>query len=103
MIQSLLQCLLGHPCPEKPEPDGEPGEDAVSPFHFYQTFSLKDGHLLVQELEKYELPFEFDLNDGIGDVDARFGSGGDKATLSLYIEDVNRDILDDLVKLHFHH
>ena len=57
----------------------------------------------MQELEKYELPFEFELNDGIGDVDARFGSGGDKATLSLYIEDVNRDILDDLVKLHFHH
>mgnify|MGYP005853561925 CR=1 FL=1 len=89
MIQSLLQRLLGHPAPEKSEPD----EDVVSPFHFYQTFSLKDGHLLVQELEKYELPFEVELNDGIDDVNARFGSGGDKATLSLYIEDANRDVL----------
>lgn len=99
MIQSLLQRLLGHPAPEKSYPDAE----VVSPFHFYQTFSLKDGHLLVQELEKYELPFEVELNDGIDAVNARFGSGGDKASLSLYIEDVNRDILDDLVKLHFHH
>ena len=103
MIGSLLQRLLRHPSPEKSEPDEEPGGDAVSTFHFYQNFSLKDGHLLVQELEKYELPFEIELNDGIEDINARFGSGGDKATLSLYIEDVNRDILDDLVKLHFHH
>ena len=95
--------MLGQPIPEKSGPDKEPDEDVVSPFRFYQTFSLKDGHLLVQELEKYELPFEVELNDGIDDVNARFGSGGDKATLSLYIEDVNRDILDDLVKLHFHH
>ena len=102
MIQSLLQRLLGFPAPEKSEPDDELDEDVVSPFHFYQTFSLKDGHLLVQELEKYELPFEVELNDGIDDVNARFGSGGDKATLSLYVEDVNREILDDLVKLHFH-
>jgi len=42
MTQSLLQRLLGHPAPEKSEPD----EDVVSPFHFYQTFSLKDGHCL---------------------------------------------------------
>ncbi len=71
-------------------------------FKYYNTFNLKDGHLLASELEKLELPFEVELDDGIEPGVDRFGHGGNNASMTLYIEDSYRDILDDLVRLHFH-
>lgn len=102
---AFLQRLLGGSASSHDHPplaqDAEETEDD-SPFKYYNTFSLKDGHLLAQELEKYEIPFEVEFDDGISSTEARFGSGGSKATMTLYIEDLNREILDDLIKLHFH-
>ncbi len=71
-------------------------------FQYYNTFNLKDGHLLASELEKLELPFEVTLDDGIEAEVTQFGNGGNNASMTLYIEEDYRDILDDLVRLHFH-
>jgi hypothetical protein len=71
-------------------------------FQYYNTFNLKDGHLLASELEKLELPFEVEFDDGIEPGVNRFGNGGNNAGMTLYIEETYRDILDDLVRLHFH-
>ena len=85
--------------PEDGLPDTGTGEDR---FKYYNSFNLKDGHLLAGELEKLELPFEIEFHDGIEPGVNRFGNGGNNAGVTLYIEDQNRDILDDLVRLHFH-
>lgn len=71
-------------------------------FQYYNTFNLKDGHLLAFELEKLELPFELSFDDGIDPEVTRYGNGGNNASMTLYIEETYRDILDDLVRLHFH-
>ncbi len=83
---------------------GKHGGDDVSPdgFRRYNAFELRDGKILVDELEELGIPFEIELDDGIQDVDFRFGSAGQMARMTIYIRDADRDILDDLVKLHFH-
>jgi hypothetical protein len=43
---------------------------------------------------------EFD--DGIDPTATRFGNGGNNASMTIYIEETYRYILDDFVKLHFH-
>lgn len=88
--------LLPVPPPEEASSSGD------SRFHFYNTFNLRDGRLLVEELEKLGLPFEIELNDGVQDVNVQFGSAGQMARMTIYIEPENADILDDLVRLHFH-
>ncbi|MFW5882966.1 MAG: hypothetical protein ACOCVG_01210 [Verrucomicrobiota bacterium] len=88
-----------HPRFNQP-PQPEEAESEALPF--YNTFALKDGHVLAEELRRYEIPFEVEFDDGISRVNPHFGSGGHEATMSLYIADQHRPILDDLVKLHFH-
>ncbi len=112
-FKSLLAALFGGkveevdvtpPGAEAPTPEEEGGDDNVSPdgFRRYNSFELRDGKILVDELEQLGIPFEIELDDGIRDVDFRFGSAGQMARMTLYIRDADRDILDDLVKLHFH-
>ncbi|MCC5806478.1 MAG: hypothetical protein JJU00_09145 [Opitutales bacterium] len=112
-FKSVLAALFGGkiekidvspPDTDVPEP-AAPGEgDELSPdgFRRYNSFELRDGKILVDELEQLGIPFEIELDDGIRDVDFRFGSAGQMARMTLYIRDADRDILDDLVKLHFH-
>lgn len=85
--------------PESGRTDIHAGEER---FQYYNTFNLKDGHLLASELEKLEIDFEVEFDDGIEPEVTRFGNHGNNASRTLYIEADYRDILDDLVRLHFH-
>lgn|GEM_PF-3500838 len=106
LITSILGFLFGTGLREakfaRPEAGRTDGQESEEVFQYYNTFNLKDGHLLASELEKLELLFEVEFNDGIEAEVTRFGNGGNNASMSLYIEEEYRDILDDLVRLHFH-
>ena len=107
MLKWIIAALFGGGAPQEEyrvKPPPGPGERERDPdgFRIYDTFPLRDGHLLASELERLGIPFEVDLDDGIDDVDWRFGSNGDKATLSIFLAEQDFEILDDLVKLHFH-
>ncbi|MEM0966730.1 MAG: hypothetical protein AAGJ81_11330 [Verrucomicrobiota bacterium] len=105
MFRDLIAALFGKP-PGKSlqdalrQPDGI--EEDEGPFQFYSTFSIRDGHTLASELKALQVPFEVELDDGIESVDVRYGSAGDQATMTIFIEEENRDILDELVAAHFH-
>lgn len=102
--KALAAFFVGAKLPEditvQPPTDEQTG--GTGPFERYADFTLRDGDILVRELEKLNLPFEVELDGGISRVDERFGSYGHEAKMVLYIEWRNREILDDLVKLHFH-
>ena len=106
LITTLLGLIFGSagsaPKFARPEAGRTDGPATEDRFQYYNTFNLKDGHLLVSELEKLDLPFEIEFDDGIEPTATRYGNGGNNAGMRLYIEAENRDILDDLVRLHFH-
>lgn len=85
-----------------PEAGRTDGQESDERFQFYNTFNLKDGHLLASELEKHEIPFQVEFDDGIEPEVTRYGNSGNNASMTIYIEDNYRDILDDFVKLYFH-
>jgi len=104
ILKKLLIALFGNPNALEDSFDvSTPDVDEDEAFQYYNTFNLNDGHLLASELKKLEIDFRVEINDGISSVDERFGSAGARATMCLYIEEEYRDILDDLVRLHFHH
>jgi hypothetical protein len=106
LITSILGFLFGGDTSGSnlagPEPGRTDGQEVEERFQYYNSFSLKDGHLLASELEKHEIPFQVEFNDGIDPAATRFGNGGNNASMTIYIEETYRDILDDFVKLHFH-
>jgi hypothetical protein len=106
LITSLLGLLFGSEAHGSKVAGPEAGRtdetESDERFKYYNTFNLKDGHLLASELEKLELPFEVEFTDGIDPGVTRYGNGGNNASMAFYIEDTYRDILDDLVRLHFH-
>jgi len=103
MLTKLTASLLGGRSDfRKPLAVSPPEIKEDERFQAYTTFALKDGHLLVSELEKLEVDFEIEIDDGISSGNESFGSSGDRATMTIYIEEKYRDVLDDLVKIHFH-
>ena len=108
MLQKFLQ-TIALAFGEKPQsieaPDRVDAVESEDPFILFNTYQLKDGHLLISELEKYKVPFQVEFHDGIngGALDHREINAGGLATISIYIEEKNWEILSDLVKLHFHY
>lgn len=106
LITSILGFLFGREIREPkfagPKCGRTDGQVVEECFQYYNTFNIKDGHLLASELEKHEIPFQVEFDDGIDPEATRYGNGGNNASIAIYIEDTYRDILDDFVKLHFH-
>ena len=108
LLQKFLQALafvFGEKTKPIEAPERVDPVDSEDPFILFNTYQLKDGHLLISELEKYQVPFQVEFNDGIkgGALDHREINAGAHATISIYIEEQNWEILSDLVKLHFHY
>ena len=107
LLQKFLQALalvFGEKTKPVEAPERVDPVDTDEHFKLFNTFQLKDGHLLISELEKYQVPFQVEFNDGIqsGVLNHREINAGGLATISIYIEEKNWQILSDLVKLHFH-
>ena len=107
LLQKFLQALafvFGERTKPIEAPDRVDPVDSEDPFILFNTYQLKDGHLLISELEKYKVPFQVEFSDGIkgGALDHREINAGSLATISIYIKEKNWQILSDLVKLHFH-
>ena len=106
LITSILGFLFGTEVREarfaRPDPGRTDGQETDERFQYYNTFNLRDGHLLASELEKHEIPFQVEFDDGIEPEATRYGNHGNNAGMTIYIEETYRDILDDFVKLYFH-
>ena len=106
LITQILGLMFGtelrEPKYARPDAGRTDGPATGERFQYYNTFNLRDGHLLASELEKHEIPFELEFDDGIEPEITRYGNHGNNASMSIYIEEDYRDILDDFVKLHFH-
>lgn len=107
MLQRLLKLLagakdqgVGRPGSESLEPPGYE-RDVDDPLPLYGTFSLRDGHKIASDLKRNGIPFAVELNDGIEEVDAAFGSGGSEASLSLFIAEDYWEIVNDIIEIRY--
>ncbi len=85
-----------------PRPNLPETNDKTGAFEFYGSYSLEDGDQIVKDLEAVGMPFEVELDDGIRDADERFGSGGDSARLSIFVQKENFDLVSELIRARFH-
>lgn len=101
----LIATLAGTNLPPEDSPLPPPNHpypnESVERYTHYGSFSLKDGDLIVKDLESVGMPFEVELDDGIHEVHERFGSGGDRASMSIYVQKENFDLVTELVNVRF--
>lgn len=106
-IKKWMKILLLGEAPPQNFPSLEPpewDEWEADPegFILFSTFGLRDGHAIASDLKRNHIPFRVSLDSGIDEVDFRFGSGGDCASLSLFVREEDWDIVNDIIEVRYH-
>lgn len=86
------------PLPTSPETE----DHASGKFPLFGTYALKDGHQIASDLKRNQIPFEVEMQSGIDEVSVQFGSGGDCATMSIYVAEENWEVVNIIIEERFH-